>query len=181
MDDELNDMLASAVAGVGLDLVEVEVRSGLVRAVVDRDGGADVEAIAEATRAISSILDRHDPQPGRYTLEVSSPGVERPLRSPDQFARAVGETVTVRTASGGEGERRLKGVLDSADATGFVLVGEGLPEGGRRLSYEEIERARTVFEWPVASRPGGARRGGNSGRAELRAGHGSDTEKVKSR
>jgi ribosome maturation factor RimP len=130
---------------------------------VDRTGGVDLEAIAAATRAVSAVLDGHDPMPGqRYTLEVSSPGVERRLRTPSHFQRAVGETVSVRTAAGGKGERRVTGRLKSADDEGFVLEGQELPEGERRLAYDEVERARTVFEWgsksPAAARQGGAPR-----------------------
>ena len=67
-------------------------------------GGVDLDAIATATRAVSVVLDAHDPFPGkRYTLEVSSPGVERKLRTPKHFERAVGEKVSVRTSAGGQG------------------------------------------------------------------------------
>ncbi len=159
VDDELSDLLASTVAPLGLELVDLERRSTSVRVVVDRAGGVDLEAIAAATRAVSAALDAHDPFPGqRYTLEVSSPGVERRLRTPLHFERAVGEKVSVRTVAGGKGERRVTGRLAAADAEGFVLEGDELPGGQRRLSYDEIERARTVFEWgstpPSSARPG---------------------------
>lgn len=154
MEEELFGLLASAVATLGLELVELDVRSGVVKVVVDRPGGADVDLIARATRAVSVLLDSHDPQPGRrYTLEVSSPGIERPLRTPGQFARAVGQTVSVRTLEGGQGERRIKGTLRDADDEGVVLEGESLPDDGLRLTYAQIERARTVFEWPRPARP----------------------------
>ncbi|MHB8329603.1 MAG: ribosome maturation factor RimP [Acidimicrobiales bacterium] len=156
MGDELFDLLAPTVAPLGLELVDVEVRSGLVRVVVDGPGGVDLAAIAEATRCLSDVLDGHDPLPGhRYTLEVSSPGVERPLRTPRHFVRAVGETVSVRTTAGTEGERRLQGRLVSADGQGVVIqIAAG--EEGKRLAYGEIERARTVFEWGATPRPGRA-------------------------
>jgi ribosome maturation factor RimP len=165
VDDELSNLLASTVAPLGLELVDVERRTTSVRVVVDRDGGADLEAIAAATRAVSSVLDAHDPFPGhRYTLEVSSPGVERRLRTPGHFARALGETVTVRTVAGGQGERRVTGTLGAADAVGFVLELEDGAE--RRFSYDEVERARTVFEWGATS--GGAGRRGAPARKAAR-------------
>jgi ribosome maturation factor RimP len=183
VDDELVDLLASTVGSLGLELVGVDQRPAMIRVVVDRTGGADVDLIAEATRAVSAALDRHDPFPDRrYTLEVTSPGVERPLRSPRDFVRAVGETVTVRTRSGGEGERRFTGRLAEADEAGFVVEGTqdggpGATEGvvtrgpddasGRRFAYEDIERARTVFEWGPSTPP--ARRGRPS-RARASAG-----------
>ena len=131
----------------------MERRERVVRVVVDRDGGVDLEAIAEATRAVSGVLDVHDPVPGRYTLEVSSPGVERPLRTPAHFARAVGETVSVRTLAGGEGERRVTGRLTEADAEGFVLDCADTDGGRRRLAYDEVQRARTVFAWGARPTP----------------------------
>jgi ribosome maturation factor RimP len=164
VDDELSDLLASTVAPLDLELVDLERRATSVRVVVDRRGGVDLEAIAAATRAVSAVLDAHDPFPGqRYTLEVSSPGVERRLRTPGHFERAVGEKVTVRTVAGGQGERRVTGRLASADADGFELEGDELPGGARRFTYDEVERARTVFEWgapsPKAARKGPARQG----------------------
>jgi ribosome maturation factor RimP len=182
VDDELFDLLASTVAALGLELVDAEVRAGLVRVVVDRTGGADVDAIAEATRAVSAVLDAHDPQPGRrYTLEVSSPGVERPLRSLRHFTRAVGEIVTLRTVTGSQGERRVTGRLAVADEDGFVLEGEGLADGGRRFAYEEVERARTVFEWPAAARPSETRRGATGWHRTAASDRKKGTEKVTTR
>jgi len=177
--EELFDILAPSVSGLGLELVDLELRSGMLRVVVDRPGGADLEAIASATRVVSEVLDDHDPFPGhRYTLEVSSPGVERPLKTPAHFSRAVGETVTIRTTSGDAGERRLRGRLTGADAQGIVLEGDDLPEDGRRLTYDEIERARTVFEWGGSPRPqGGRRKGSASHRADPSA-RGDDRERI---
>jgi ribosome maturation factor RimP len=156
VDDELLDLLASTVTPLGLELLDVERRDRLVRVVVDRAGGVDLDTISEATRVISAALDRHDPIPGRrYTLEVSSPGVERPLRTPEHFARAVGETVSVRTVSGGQGERRVIGRLAAVDAHGLVIEADDIPGGRRRLGFDEVQRARTVFEWgPASARAG---------------------------
>jgi ribosome maturation factor RimP len=176
--DELLDLVASTLAPLGLELVDVELRPGTVRVVVDRTDGADLETISEATRVVSAFLDTHDPMPGqRYTLEVSSPGVERPLRTPQHFVRAVGETITVRTTTGSQGERRVTGLLASADADGFVLEGDDLPESGRRFSYAEVDRARTVFEWGGKQRPSDRRRGSAPHRA-LPSPRGADREKV---
>ncbi len=179
MGDELLDLLASTLAPLGLELVDMELRSGTVRVVVDRSDGPDLEAIAEATRAVSAVLDTHDPMPGQhYTLEVSSPGVERPLRTPQHFMRAQGETVTVRTTTGSQGERRVTGRIASADLEGFVLEGDALPEGGRRLSYSEVERARTVFEWGGQPRPSDGRRHGSAQHRAAPSSRGADREKV---
>lgn len=160
--DELSDAVASAIEPLGLEVADLALRPGLVRVVVDRPGGVDLDAIAEATRAVSAVLDRLDPLPGHYTLEVSSPGVERPLRTRRQFDAAVGETVSVRTVAGGEGERRAQGRLAAVDDDGIVVEGG---DGPRRIAYDDIDRARTVFEWGTPARPaaGRARAGGGRG------------------
>jgi ribosome maturation factor RimP len=177
--DELQDLLAATVAPLGFELVDLEMRSGTVRVVIDRGDGADLEGIAEATRAVSAVLDVHDPMPGHhYTLEVSSPGVERPLRTPRHFERAVGETVTIRTTTGSKGERRVTGRLVSADAEGFVLEGDDLPEGGRHFSYAEVERARTVFQWGGKPRPSDGRPHGSAQLRAVSVTTGADKEKV---
>ena len=97
MAEELMAVLQPVVSAADLELVDVELRSGVLLVTVDRPGGVDLEALTDANRAVSAVLDELDPIPGRYSLEVSSPGVERTLRTPDHFARAVGETVSIKT------------------------------------------------------------------------------------
>ena len=132
---------------MGLDLVDVELHGSELTVYVDRQGGVDLDTLGDATRAVSAALDEIDPLPGRYTLSVSSPGLERRLRTPAHFMRAVGEAVTVRVAAGTSDVRRVRGTLEAADETGFTLVGPDLPDGSLRIAYDEIERARTIFEW----------------------------------
>ncbi len=103
--------------------------------------------LAAATKDVSAALDEIDPIPGRYILSVSSPGLERRLRTPAHYARAVGEKVTVRVNAGTADVRRLTGTLAAADAAGCTLTGPEVPDGEIRLAYDDIERARTIFEW----------------------------------
>jgi ribosome maturation factor RimP len=157
MTDELFDQLQPVIAAAGLELVDVELRSGVLRVTVDRPGGVDLEALTDANRAVSTLLDETDPIPGRYTLEVSSPGVERTLRTPAHFIKAVGETVTVKTRPQVPGDRRLRGVLVAADQDGLTLEVEGGTGEGVRLAYSEIDKARTVFVWGPERGPGGSK------------------------
>ena len=136
-------LVEPVVAAGGLELFDVRYGGGALQVVVDRPGGVDLDTLSEVTHAVSAALDRHDPLPGRYTLEVSSPGLERPLRRPAHFRRFVGTEVKVKTHSGVDGERRLHGPLEAADDDGVVV-------GGRRLAYGDIESARTVFHWGPA-------------------------------
>ncbi len=151
--DSIVEALAPAVGALGLDLYDVEITGGgrarVVRVLVDRVGGIDLEGIAAATEAISPVLDApqiDDALTGPYALEVSSPGLERPLRTPAHFARAVGETISVKTRAGEQpAARRVRGVVREAGDTGFELVlDDGTTE---HFGYDTVTQARTVFEW----------------------------------
>jgi len=149
--ERVTELVAPILADLGLELYDIEHGGATLKVVVDRAGGIDLDSLAEVTRNVSRELDHADPIPGRYTLEVTSPGLERNLRTPVHFARAVGEMVAIRTHPNVEGERRVTGRLRVADAEGIVVAVED--ESERRLRYDEIERARTVFEWGPAPKP----------------------------
>lgn len=153
--DRVRDIVAPVLAEAvtAIELVDVEHLGGVLRVTVDQPGGIDLEAIATATRLVSRALDEADPLPGRYTLEVSSPGLERPLRTPEQFRRALGAEVVVKTNPDGDGERRVQGVLVAADDDGIAVRDEG-SQTERRLRHEQIEKARTIFVWGPAPKPG---------------------------
>jgi ribosome maturation factor RimP len=150
---QLADALSPVLESSGLELVDLVVGGSQVQVTVDRPGGVDLDTLAQANLALSRALDRLDPFPGPYTLEVSSPGLERRLRTPTHFTRAVGETVSVRTRPDTGQLRRLQGVLVAADEVGCTLEGPDIPQGSVRLAYSEIERARTVFEWKAERAP----------------------------
>ena len=154
---DLHDVVAGLLAALDLELVDLEVQSTLVRVTVDRPGGVDLDALADANRAVSRALDEIDPVPGRYTLEVSSPGVERRLRTPEQFGRAVGETVSVRTLPGTGDVRRIQGRLAAVDDDGIVVEGSEITGGSVRIGFADVERARTVFEWGAKKAPSPSR------------------------
>src|ERR1700677_1748374 len=94
--NDLANTLSPLLESRGLDLIDVELHGAELTVFVDRQGGVDLDTLGEATRAVSAALDEIDPLPGRYTLAVSSPGLERRLRTPAHFVRAVGEAVTAR-------------------------------------------------------------------------------------
>ncbi|HVB91998.1 MAG TPA: ribosome maturation factor RimP [Acidimicrobiales bacterium] len=144
---DLEGALSPLLLSCGLDLIDVELHGSEVTVFVDREGGVTLDELGQATRAVSDALDEIDPMPGRYTLSVSSPGLERRLRTPAHFARALGECVTVRIHAGTADVRRLTGTLADVDETGCTLVGDDLPDGSVRIAYDEVERARTVFQW----------------------------------
>jgi len=149
--ERVRTIVSPLLADLGLEVYDVEHTGGTLRVTVDREGGVDLDTIALATRIVSRELDHADPIPGRYTLEVTSPGLERTLRTPAHFERAVGSVVNVRTLPEVEEPRRVRGELTGADDDGITVKQDD--GGARRLRYDEIERARTVFEWGPAPRP----------------------------
>lgn len=153
--EEIRSLVAPLVEAAGLELYDVEDTGGVLRVLVDRPGGIDLDAVAAATRIVSDALDEADALEGPTTLEVSSPGLERPLRTPAHFTRALGARINVKTVPGSEGERRFEGTLVEADDDSITVEGDG---GVRALGYAEIERARTVFEWGGQPRPGGSKK-----------------------
>ncbi len=154
--ERVTTLATPLLADLGLEIYDVEHAGGILRVTVEREGGVDLDTIALATRVLSRELDHADPMPGRYTLEVTSPGLERTLRTPRHLQRAVGSTVNVRTHADVEGARRVHGLLQAADDEGItVFVTDGPDRGERRVRSDQIERARTVFEWQSAPKPGG--------------------------
>ena len=149
-------LVEPVLASEGLGLFDCELKPGLLRVVVD--GAVDVDRLGELSQRLSRLLDERDPIPGRYTLEVTTPGLERSLRTPEHFRRAVGETIAVRLTGdvvADEGDRRLQGPLEGADDTGITLSVAGAQSAtSRHITYDQIDRARTVFEWGGQPKPG---------------------------
>jgi len=149
--DRVHASVTPLLDDLGLEIYDIEHAGGVLRISIDKPGGIDLDAIALATRVVSRQLDHDDPIPGRYTLEVTSPGIERPLRTPEHFERAVGQLVNLRTHPDVEGDRRARGELLAVDPDGITVRVEDGSE--RTIRYEEIERARTVFEWGPGAGP----------------------------
>ena len=125
----IEEIVAPTVVGMGFELVRVAMSKGggtLQIMIEPADGSAmDVEACATLSRALSAVLDVEDPIPGNYTLEVSSPGIDRPLTRPKDYSRWAGHLARVETAEPIDGRRRFKGTL------------LGLSDGVVRLRLED--------------------------------------------
>ncbi len=149
---DLETPVRSLLASLDMELYDLELVAGSLNVVVRRDGGVDVDSLARANRAISAWLDEHDPIPGHYTLDVSSPGLERRLRTPEHFASAVGEVVTLRERRDGDSTRRLEGRVVRSDSTSVTI--DDVEHGEVTVRLDAIERGRTVFHWgPEATAP----------------------------
>ena len=152
---DLETPFRSLLSDLGLDLYDLEMVKGTLNVVVTRPGGVDLEALTKANRVISEWLDLNDPIAGRFTLDVSSPGLERKLRTPAHFASTVGEVVTLRELREGEPTRRLEGTVVAADETSVTLHDD--EHGDVVVPLDAIERARTVFKWGAEAKPSPSR------------------------
>lgn len=153
--------LTPIVESLGLSVYDVTLSGGdrrTLAVVVDRPGGVDLDAIETATRTVSAALDAMDPVKGRYLLEVSSPGLERTLRTPEHFAHAIGEIVVCKARHEDGHMERLRGALVAADAESITIRTD---TDDRVLALDAVESAKTVFEWGPAPKPG---RGSRPGR-----------------
>jgi ribosome maturation factor RimP len=145
---EVEALVRPVVEAAGLELVEVtfgrQAARRVLRVTVDRQGGVDLDAISDVSERVSRRLDLEGFAPGPYSLEVSSPGIERALRQPSDFARRLGETVRVKTNTPLEGSRTTVGAVVSADDESVVIA---TADGEVRVPYTEIASARTVVDW----------------------------------
>ncbi|MEV4061030.1 ribosome maturation factor RimP [Nonomuraea dietziae] len=143
--DHLMKLLEPVVVTAGLDLEDVTVtRAGkrsLLRVVVDKDGGVTLDDIAEVSQGVSDALDGDDSMgQSPYTLEVSSPGVDRPLTEPRHWRRAAKRLVKAELRDGGMVEGRIR----AADESGVEIDVDG---ASRRIDYQDLTRGRVQVEF----------------------------------
>lgn len=139
-----------AAADTGIEIADVEVRgagkSRLVRIYIDRPGGVSHGDCQLVSERMGTLLDEHDTIPGdSYTLEVSSPGVERALKKPRDFERSIGQKVKVALREPVHGQRRVEGTL-SAVANGAIEI-ETAPGERLEVPLAQIQKANLKFEW----------------------------------
>ena len=142
--ESIRELAEPIVAARGLELYDVEEHSATIRLLVDGPDGAGIADLAKISRVLSDALDEAESINGAYTLEVSSPGVERPLSRPAHFEAVVGSEITVKTWPRTEGDRRVTGVLTEAGADDIEVTD---PDGScRRIPYADISKAHTVYD-----------------------------------
>jgi ribosome maturation factor RimP len=167
---KLREIVEPIVNDLGLDLYDLDFAGSTLTIVIDlppkdddavpdeqapsadKPEGVAVAEIIAVSRAVGRAFDELDPIESAYSIEVSSPGLERSLRTPTHFARAVGEIVAVKTVPGLEIGRNLQGRLVAADDAGITLELERSAEP-RTIAYADIEKARTVFVWAKQPKP----------------------------
>jgi ribosome maturation factor RimP len=143
----LQQILEPGARALGFEILAVELfgsgRSSTLRVYLDGPGGVTLDDCTAVSRQLSALLDVEDPLAGRYTLEVSSPGLERPLTKPEHFRRFVGHKIKVQLTGARDGRRRFTGTLLHADDACIRLETE---EATVELRLADIERARLVPE-----------------------------------
>ncbi|MFA5788181.1 MAG: ribosome maturation factor RimP [Actinomycetota bacterium] len=146
--ESLRELVCQAAEGLGVEVLDVELaRSGRTRAlrvVIDRDEGVDLDTITQVSEVLSRALDRENSIPERYVLEVSSPGIDRPLRTQRDFRRQAGRMARVRTVEGFAGPREMDGeiVRGQDDAVVLKVAGEEI-----LVPYEQVASAKVILPW----------------------------------
>ncbi len=143
--NELAELLEPALGRMGYELADLEVRlggnGGLVRVFIDKPDGIDLDDCEKVSLAVSALLDVEDPVPGKYDLEVSSPGLDRKLTKIEHFQRFMGEVVKVQMRFPIAGRRRFRGKLMSLDDENIVVEVDG---ESHSLALATIDTARLV-------------------------------------
>ena len=138
--EKVSDLVSPLCSSANVELVDIELNGGVLKIVIDQSEGLNTEVLADMTREISRQLDHEEPIPGSYTLEVTSPGLERPLKKPQHFEKAVGSLITLK---------KVEGILKSSSSSEISIE---LEDGSlQEVPYEIIQKARTVFVWQPES------------------------------
>ena len=144
-------MAAPLARGEGLEIVDIELKSESVRGgrvlrlFLDKEGGPSIDELGRVSRGLSDLLDEHeDVVDGAFTLEVSSPGINRPLRRPEHFERFVGKKVRVRTRDMINGRRSFLGELLEVSAEKIAVSQDG---ARWEIPFSLIEKSNYEHDW----------------------------------
>ena len=145
--DRLTELVASAVEPLGYELLGVEYlaqgRHSLLRIYIDSPDGITLDDCERASRQVSAVLDVDDPLKGQYTLEMSSPGLDRPLFTAEHFTQFIGHEVKLRLHSPLEGQRRFKALIKGVEGDVIHLTSSETDEDWQ-ISLDNIEKANLL-------------------------------------
>ncbi len=148
MSDQLTELIQPVVEGLGCELWGIERqssgRSSTLKVYIDAEVGVDIEDCARISRQLSSLLDVEEPLKGEYTLEVSSPGMDRRLFRQDQFEAFAGAKVRIQLKRSYEGQRKYSGLLKGMDGDEVIL---GFDDEEILFPLEAIEKANVIPEF----------------------------------
>ena len=142
--ENLTSLIEPVVTGLGYELLGIEYfpqgRHSVLRLYLDSEQGIQLADCERVSRQVSGVLDVEDPLKGQYVLEVSSPGLDRPLFKAAHYARFVGHHLRIRLHRPQEGQRRFHGVLEAVDEEGIVLR-EAESGHGIKVAFADIDKA----------------------------------------
>ena len=144
------ELAAPLAQSRGMEIVDIELRregsrSGRVlRLYLDKEGGPNMADLSQVSRELGDVLDDHDVVEGTYTLEVSSPGINRPLKAPEHFKRFIGKNVRVRTRDLVQGRRSFLGPLMDVMNEKIVVNQDGKPI---EIPFAVIEKSNYEHDW----------------------------------
>jgi ribosome maturation factor RimP len=136
--------------GEGMEVVDIELRregsrgGRVLRLYLDKDGGPNIDELGRVSRQLSELLDTYDIVEGSYTLEVSSPGINRPLKKPEHFQRFIGKRVRVRTGDMIDGRRSFLGILNEITGEKIKIEVEGKQY---EIPFSMIEKSNYEHDW----------------------------------
>jgi len=148
--DAARRVAGPVIEGLGYELVDVvflmEAGRWRLRFYIDKPGGVGISDCEAASREVSMLLEVEDVVTGPYALEVSSPGLDRPLFGPADYERFAGSLAKVRTSVKVEGQKVFIGKIDAPGATGFDIISK---DGGKvyHIEYDQVEKARLEVEF----------------------------------
>ena len=142
--NNIHNMLEPGAEALGYEILSVEMAGGdssILRVYIDSPNGITVEDCAQASHQFSAILDVEDPISNKYHLEVSSPGLDRPLSKPEHFKKVLGEKIRIKMKMLVDGRKRFLGNLVAANETAAIVSVDG---NDVELPYADMDRARVV-------------------------------------
>lgn len=148
--EHLLNLIEPVVEGLGYECVGIEYSShpknGFLRIFVDKEGGVQMEDCTKVSHQISGVLDVEDPIAGEYNLEVSSPGMDRPLFKIQQFERFIGQIVQVNLFKPVDGRRNIKGVIEKVEGDDVYLLQEGQTY---KVAFQAMSKARLEPDYSI--------------------------------
>jgi len=146
MNIELEEAIETAVKGCGVELYDIvqtkENKRNILRIFITSADGVSLEKCTEVSRMVSPVLDLYDPIHGEYNLEVSSPGIERKLKTLRHYQTSIGENVKIKEYS----TETFKGKLESVSDEGLVTIND-IDNGKAEIKFEDILSGSTCFDW----------------------------------
>jgi len=172
IEQRVRTMAEEFTSRLGLELVDVEYRresSGwTLRLLIDRQGGVGLQDCERLSREFGTLLEVEDPIPHQFNLEVSSPGLDRPLKKDADFLAAQGKLIRVVTRQPISGQRNFSGRLVSAAPASDSLALRLKDDAGaeHEITVADVEKARLIYEWPEPAGKGAGRQGRKTGRKQ---------------